>query len=153
MRTSAPIRRPPRSVTVTSRSGRPVMSTSVGVARTIKLDTTYLGVGTGMTGEPCAACKADTELRREDFTLTWQKMLAHRVAAIGTTIRVELDIQVVRGTDGQPARGQVRPRSVATGSTALSLRAGRDGDDAVMASPSPQLAPHSSGCRSIKACP
>jgi polyisoprenoid-binding protein YceI len=70
-----------------------------GVARTVKLDTTYLGIGTGMTGEPRAACKAVTELHREDFTLTWQKMLTHGIAAIGTTIRVELDIQVVRAQE------------------------------------------------------
>lgn len=75
-----------------------------GVARTVKLDTTYLGVGTGMTGEPRAACKAVTELHREDFTLTWQKMLTHAIAAIGTTIRIELDIQIVRAAqmDGPP---------------------------------------------------
>ncbi|MFE7440915.1 YceI family protein [Streptomyces chartreusis] len=67
-----------------------------GVARTVTLDTTYLGLGTGMRGEARVACKAVTELRRDDFTLTWQKMLPHGIAAIGTTIRVELDIQAVR---------------------------------------------------------
>jgi polyisoprenoid-binding protein YceI len=67
-----------------------------GVARTVNLDTTYLGVGTGMAGESRAVCKAVTELHREDFTLTWQRMLPRSIAAIGTTIRVELDIQVVR---------------------------------------------------------
>jgi polyisoprenoid-binding protein YceI len=75
-----------------------------GIVRTVKLDTTYLGLGTGMTGEPRAACKAVTELHREDFTLTWQKMLTHGIAPIGTTIRIELDIQVVRAAqmDGPP---------------------------------------------------
>ncbi|MGY6019905.1 hypothetical protein [Streptomyces spinosirectus] len=70
----------------------------------MKLDTTYLGLGTGMMGEPRAACWAVTELPREDFTLTWQKMLTHGIAAIGSTIRVELDIQVVRAAqmDGRP---------------------------------------------------
>lgn len=72
-----------------------------GVSRTVKLETTYLGLGTGMEGEPRAACKAVTELHREDFTLNWQKMLARGIAAIGATIRVELDIQVVQG-DGTP---------------------------------------------------
>ncbi|MCX4597510.1 YceI family protein [Streptomyces sp. NBC_01549] len=76
------------------------------MARTVKLDTTYLGLGTGMEGEPRAACKAVTELHREDFTLTWQKMLAHGIAAIGTTIRIELDIQVVR----PPQAGLLAPR-------------------------------------------
>lgn len=67
-----------------------------GVVRTVKLDTTYLGLGTGMAGEPRAACKAVTELHREDFTLTWQNMLAHGIAVLGATIRIELDTQVVR---------------------------------------------------------
>ncbi|MFG2794466.1 YceI family protein [Streptomyces sp. NPDC048419] len=76
-----------------------------GVVRTVTLDTTYLGLGTGMTGEPRAACKAVTELHREDFTLSWQKMLTRGIAAIGTTIRIELDIQVVRAAqmDGPSA--------------------------------------------------
>ncbi|MFB7225175.1 YceI family protein [Streptomyces sp. NPDC056227] len=64
-----------------------------GVSRTVKLDTTCLGLGTGMEGEPRAAGRAVTELHREDFTLTWQKMLAH---GIGATIRIELDIQAVQ---------------------------------------------------------
>ncbi|MGW6460358.1 YceI family protein [Streptomyces sp. NPDC055078] len=72
-----------------------------GVSRTVKLDTSYLGLGTGMEGEPRAACKAVTELHREDFTLTWQKMVAHGIATIGATLRIELDIQVVRA-DGPP---------------------------------------------------
>ncbi|MFD5863195.1 YceI family protein [Streptomyces chartreusis] len=67
-----------------------------GVVRTVKLDTTYAGLGTGMRGEARAACKAVTVLQRDDFTLTWQKSLPHGIAAIGTTIRVELDIQAVR---------------------------------------------------------
>lgn len=76
-----------------------------GIARTVKLDTTYLGLGAGMEGEPRAACKAVTELHREDFTLSWQKMLAHNIAAIGTTIRIELDIQAIRPSqlDSPPA--------------------------------------------------
>lgn len=67
-----------------------------GVSRTVKLDTTYLGLGTGMEGEPRAACKAVTELHREDFTLSWQKMLARGIAIVGATIRIELDIQAVQ---------------------------------------------------------
>ncbi|MBV9024425.1 MAG: YceI family protein [Streptomycetaceae bacterium] len=66
-----------------------------GVARTVRLDTDYLGIGTGMEGEARAACKASTELHREDFTLNWQKMLTCGIAAIGSTIRIELDVQAV----------------------------------------------------------
>ncbi|MFF1768303.1 YceI family protein [Streptomyces sp. NPDC058249] len=75
-----------------------------GVSRTVKLETTYLGLAAGMQGEARAACRAVTELHREDFTLTWQKMLPRGIAAIGTTIQIELDIQVVQveQADGHP---------------------------------------------------
>jgi polyisoprenoid-binding protein YceI len=66
-----------------------------GVSRTVRLDTTYRGLVTGMQGEPRAACTARTELRREDYTLDWQKLLARGVAAIGSAIQVEMDIQVL----------------------------------------------------------
>ncbi|MFE7318381.1 YceI family protein [Streptomyces sp. NPDC057555] len=67
-----------------------------GVSRTVHLDTRYLGIGTGIAGETRTACQAVTELHREDFTLDWRTMLARGIAAIGATIRIELDIQAVR---------------------------------------------------------
>ncbi|UNO43259.1 YceI family protein [Streptomyces sp. MST-110588] len=67
-----------------------------GVSRSVQLDTRYLGIGTGMGGETRTACTATTELHREDFTLDWRKMLARGIAAIGATIRIELDIQAVQ---------------------------------------------------------
>ncbi|MFE5738533.1 YceI family protein [Streptomyces celluloflavus] len=67
-----------------------------GVSRNVQLDTRYLGIGTGMGGETRTACTAVAELHREDFTLDWRKMLARGIAAIGATIRVELDIQAVQ---------------------------------------------------------
>ncbi|MGW2812457.1 YceI family protein [Streptomyces sp. NPDC001415] len=69
-----------------------------GVSRTVTLDTQYLGLGTGLGGETRGACRASTELHREDFTLTWQTMLARGIAAIGSSITVDLDIQVVPKT-------------------------------------------------------
>ncbi|MGP3966590.1 YceI family protein [Streptomyces sp. 6N223] len=69
-----------------------------GVARTVRLDAVYLGKGTGMEGEARAACRAGTELHREDFTLNWRKMLAAGIAVVGPTIRVELDIQAVKSS-------------------------------------------------------
>jgi polyisoprenoid-binding protein YceI len=67
-----------------------------GVSRTVRLDTVYLGTGTGMDGETRAACRATTELHREDYTLNWRKMLAAGIAVVGPTVRVELDIQAIR---------------------------------------------------------
>lgn len=67
-----------------------------GVTRTVVLDTEYLGLGNGMEGEVRAACRATTELHRDDFTVSWQTMLARGIAAVGSSIRVELDVQLVR---------------------------------------------------------
>nr|WP_157164678.1 YceI family protein [Streptomyces typhae] len=66
-----------------------------GVTRTVTLDTEYLGVGHGLEGETRAACRATTELHRDDFTITWQTMLARGIAAVGASITIELDIQVL----------------------------------------------------------
>ncbi|WP_369368994.1 YceI family protein [Streptomyces sp. CG4] len=66
-----------------------------GVTRTVTLDTEYLGLGNGMDGEVRAACRATTELHRDDFTISWQSMLARGIAAIGPSIRVDLDVQIV----------------------------------------------------------
>ncbi|MCX4700817.1 YceI family protein [Streptomyces sp. NBC_01373] len=67
-----------------------------GVTRTVTLDTEYLGLGNGMEGEVRAACRATTELRRDDFTVSWQTMLARGIAVVGPSIRIDLDVQVVR---------------------------------------------------------
>lgn len=66
-----------------------------GVSRTVALDTQYLGLGSGLEGETRCACRASTELHREDFTLTWQTLLAKGIAAVGSSITIELDVQIV----------------------------------------------------------
>ncbi|MET7284609.1 YceI family protein [Streptomyces sp. NPDC005573] len=67
-----------------------------GVTRTVTLDTEYLGLGNGMEGEVRAACRATTELHRDDYTVSWQTMLARGIAVVGPSIRVELDVQIVQ---------------------------------------------------------
>ncbi|MET9953913.1 YceI family protein [Streptomyces sp. NPDC006339] len=66
-----------------------------GVSRTVTLDTQYLGLGSGLQGETRCACRATTELHREDFTLTWQTLLARGIAAVGSSITIDLDVQIV----------------------------------------------------------
>ncbi|WP_461076325.1 YceI family protein [Streptomyces deserti] len=66
-----------------------------GVTRTVTLDTEYLGLGNGMEGEVRAACRATTELHRDDFTVSWQTMLARGIAVVGPSIEVDLDVQIV----------------------------------------------------------
>ncbi|MFB7780417.1 YceI family protein [Streptomyces bauhiniae] len=66
-----------------------------GVTRSVALETRYLGLGMGLEGETRAACRATTELHREDFTLTWQTLLARGIAVVGSSISIDMDIQIV----------------------------------------------------------
>ncbi|MET9253805.1 YceI family protein [Streptomyces sp. NPDC048182] len=73
-----------------------------GVLRQVDLDLAYLGTGADPWGGTRAAFRATTELRREDFAMNYNQVLQAGIAAIGTTLRVELDIQAVQG-DSLPA--------------------------------------------------
>lgn len=66
-----------------------------GVTRTVTLDAEYLGLGNGMEGETRAACRATAELHRDDFTVSWQTMLARGIAVVGSSVRIDLDVQIV----------------------------------------------------------
>ncbi|AJE84193.1 MULTISPECIES: YceI family protein [Streptomyces] len=68
-----------------------------GVLREVELDLSYLGTGPDPWGGLRAAFRATAELRREDFAMNYNQVLQTGMAAIGTTLRVELDIQAVRG--------------------------------------------------------
>ena len=67
------------------------------VRRPVELDLRYLGTGPDPWGGTRAAFRATTELRRSDFSITYDQVLPAGIAAIGTTLRVELDIQAVQG--------------------------------------------------------
>ncbi|MET9110554.1 YceI family protein [Streptomyces zhihengii] len=66
-----------------------------GVSRNVALETEYFGLGTGAEGDIRAACRATTELHREDYTLTWQTMLARGIAVVGSVITIDLDVQII----------------------------------------------------------
>lgn len=68
-----------------------------GVSRQVDLDLCYLGTGPDPWGGTRASFKATTELKRDDFAMNYNQVVAAGIAAIGTTLRVELDIQAVRG--------------------------------------------------------
>ncbi|MGW7514857.1 YceI family protein [Streptomyces sp. NPDC054796] len=75
-----------------------------GVVRDVDLDLTYLGTGPDPWGGVRAAFRATAELRREDFSMNYNQVVAAGIAAIGTTLKVELDIQAVQG-DALPFAG------------------------------------------------
>ncbi|MGB8943991.1 MAG: YceI family protein, partial [Streptomyces sp.] len=68
-----------------------------GVVRPVDLDLNYLGTGADPWGGTRAAFRATAELRREDFAMNYNQVVQAGISAIGTTLRVELDIQTVQG--------------------------------------------------------
>ncbi|MET8832223.1 YceI family protein [Streptomyces sp. NPDC004610] len=68
-----------------------------GVVRPVELDLVYLGAGPDAWGGTRAAFRATAELRREDFAMHYNEIVRAGVAAIGTTLKVRLDVQAVRG--------------------------------------------------------
>ncbi|WP_405536432.1 YceI family protein [Streptomyces sp. NBC_00075] len=68
-----------------------------GVVRPVDLDLAYLGTGADPWGGTRAAFRATTELRREDFAMNYNQVVRAGIAAIGTTLRVEIDVQAVQG--------------------------------------------------------
>ncbi|WP_371661361.1 YceI family protein [Streptomyces sp. NBC_00280] len=68
-----------------------------GVVRPVDLDLAYLGTGADPWGGTRAAFRATTELRREDFAMNYNQVVQAGIAAIGTTLKVEIEIQAVQG--------------------------------------------------------
>ncbi|MFJ2110347.1 MULTISPECIES: YceI family protein [unclassified Streptomyces] len=68
-----------------------------GVAREVDLDLSYLGTGPDPWGGVRAAFHATAELHRGDFAINYNQVVSAGIAAIGATLRVELDIQAVQG--------------------------------------------------------
>lgn len=68
-----------------------------GVEREVDLALSYLGGGPDPWGGVRAAFHATAELRREDFAITYNQVVQAGISAIGTTLKVELDVQAVQG--------------------------------------------------------
>lgn len=67
-----------------------------GTTSPVELDTTYLGTRTWNGTR--TACLCTTELRREDYSVSWQKTLGKGIAVVGSTVRIELSVQAVLRT-------------------------------------------------------
>ncbi|MCX4824193.1 YceI family protein [Streptomyces sp. NBC_01142] len=68
-----------------------------GVVRAVDLDLGYLGTGPDPWGGVRAAFRATAELHREDFAMNYNQVVQAGISAIGTTLKVELDMQAVQG--------------------------------------------------------
>ncbi|WP_020669318.1 YceI family protein [Amycolatopsis nigrescens] len=68
-----------------------------GERRPVDLDLRYGGYGPDPWGGVRAAFHAETQLHRNDFAINYNAMVRAGVAAVGTKVKVELDIQAVQG--------------------------------------------------------
>jgi polyisoprenoid-binding protein YceI len=67
------------------------------VSRPVSLELTYFGVGDDPWGGTRAAFRAVTDLKRDDFAISYNQMVKAGIGVIGTTLRVEIDIEAVQG--------------------------------------------------------
>jgi polyisoprenoid-binding protein YceI len=70
-----------------------------GQARPVELAVTYGGYGPDLWGGVRAAFHAETLLHRNDFAIDYNAVVRAGVAAVGTTVQIGLDIEVVQGED------------------------------------------------------
>jgi polyisoprenoid-binding protein YceI len=68
-----------------------------GITRPVPLELDYLGVGADSWGGTRAAFRAVTDLRRDDFAITYNQVVRAGITMIGTTLRVEIDVEAVHG--------------------------------------------------------
>ena len=68
-----------------------------GEHRQIELELTYGGWGPDPWGGVRAAFHAETTLHRNDFAINYSAMVRAGVAAVGTTVKIELDVEAVQG--------------------------------------------------------
>jgi polyisoprenoid-binding protein YceI len=73
-----------------------------GERRAIELDLTYGGWGPDPWGGVRAAFHAETQLQRNDFAINYSAMVRAGVAAVGTTVKIEIDIEAVQGESLPP---------------------------------------------------
>lgn len=69
------------------------------ITRPVRLDLRYHGSGPDAFGGVRAGFQATTELSREDFAISYHQLVRVGVAAVGATIRVELNIEAVYGEE------------------------------------------------------
>lgn len=68
-----------------------------GVTRPVSMNLEFLGTGPDAWGGMRASFHAVTDLKRDDFAITYNQTLAGGITMIGTTLRVEIDVEAVHG--------------------------------------------------------
>ncbi len=71
--------------------------TMCGEVRRVDLDLNYLGTDVDPWGLTRAGFRATAQLRREDFRMRFATRLATGIALVGSTLRLDLDVEMVQG--------------------------------------------------------
>ncbi|MCA9881454.1 MAG: polyisoprenoid-binding protein [Anaerolineae bacterium] len=74
-----------------------------GTTREVALDVTFLGEGTNPWGQQVGGFTASTKINREDFGLTWNQALETGGVLVSKEIKIELELQAAKVTEGTPA--------------------------------------------------
>lgn len=70
-----------------------------GEVRPVDLDMRYLGTDVDPFGYVRCGFQATAQLRRQDFNISWAQDLATGVAMVGSTLRLNIDVELVRGDE------------------------------------------------------
>ncbi|HKS45596.1 MAG TPA: YceI family protein [Amycolatopsis sp.] len=68
-----------------------------GERRPVELELTYGGYGSDAWGGVRVAFHAETQLHRKDFAINYNAIARAGVAVVGTTVKIEIDIEAVQG--------------------------------------------------------
>lgn len=70
--------------------------TMKGVTKNITLDVTLKGVVTGMSGKLVAILYVSGSINRQDFNISWNKLLDKSTPIVGNTVTFEMPIELVK---------------------------------------------------------
>lgn len=72
-----------------------------GVTKEVPLNVTFLGEGVNPWGQTVGGFAASTTINREDFGLTWNQTLETGGVLVSKEIKIELEIQAAKVTEGE----------------------------------------------------
>lgn len=70
--------------------------TMKGVTKNVTLDVTLKGVVTGMSGKLVAILYVSGNINRQDFNISWNKLLDKSTPIVGNTVTFEMPIELVK---------------------------------------------------------
>ena len=86
-----------------------------GVTREVTIDATMNGRGTTPFGQEIVGFTGETSIKRQDFGLTWNVALETGGVLVGDTVKIQLEVELVKQVQDLPT-----PNTIESESSALS---------------------------------